>query len=311
MTTLSRRRAMQFGMTGFASLMVRDLPLWGATARPVVAKEPWARIDELAQGVWAVVSTPLETNDWTTGGNGALVAGKKRLLAIDAYVKSEGASWVAQQAGKLAGRVPTDVLITHFHGDHCGGLTGFAQESAPRIWMTEVTRDLILEDDGSDEKKALVRGASILDPREPTDLDLGERSVRVVPRIGHTPSDVTVEIEDPSLVIAGDLVWNSFFPNYRDTIPSRFAESLRALRRDRKTTYVSGHGEPADGAVVDVLVGVIEDLGEAAQKAHAAGQSTQEAAAGYELPEQAKSWVMFSDTYVEVAMTAWYRELDA
>ncbi len=309
MTTLSRRRAMQFGLTGLTSLMIRNLPLWSESGRSIVARESWARIDELAQGVWAVVSTPLETNDWTTGGNGALVAGKKRVLAVDAYVKPEGASWVAKMARELVGQAPTDVLVTHFHADHCGGLAGFATDAAPRIWMTEVTRDLILEDDGSDDKKALARGASILDESESTTIDLGGLEVRAVPRAGHTPSDVTLELDEPSIVVAGDLVWNAFFPNYRDTIPSRFSKSLGALRRKRATTYVSGHGELAGGAIVDSLLDVIDDLGEAAQRAHAAGLPVAAAASAYELPESARSWVMFRETYIEVAMTAWYREL--
>jgi len=39
----------------------------------VVVREPWARIEEVADGIWAVISTPLE--DRTTICNGGIIRG--------------------------------------------------------------------------------------------------------------------------------------------------------------------------------------------------------------------------------------------
>ena len=45
------------------------------------------------------------------------------------------------------------------------------------------------------------------------------------------PSDVSIEVDDPSLVFCGNLVWNGIFPNYVDAAPSALTPSVKALRR--------------------------------------------------------------------------------
>ena len=40
--------------------------------------------------------------------------------------------------------------------------------------------------------------------------------------------DVTIELEDPSVVFYGDLLWNRMFPNYRDTMPTAFADRAKS-----------------------------------------------------------------------------------
>ncbi len=314
--SISRRQLLRFGIqlglgaaAGGGLLSSRVL---GGTA---VAREPWATLEELTEGVWAVVSTPLENDDWTTGCNGGLIAGKERVLAIESYLRPAGARWLARQAEAVTGRPPTDVLITHFHADHANGLEGYDSEQTPRVWATRTTLDLIGVEDSqrdtppSERRSALLAGASLIEDGVIMALDLGGRTVTVHPRRGHTPSDVTVEIEDPSLVFCGDLVWNSLFPNYRDTLPSEFSRSIRALRRERATTYVSGHGPLATGPDVDRLLILVDSLAEAAHQGHEKGIPVPEAAAGYRLPADVSDWLLFNPKYFEVAFKAWYREL--
>ena len=56
-------------------------------------------------------------------------------------------------------------------------------------------------------------------------------TVRVVPRAGHTDSDVSLELDDPSIVFCGDLFWNAMFPNFVDAVPTKLSASVHALRR--------------------------------------------------------------------------------
>ena len=60
-------------------------PSWGVESPKIVAQEAWARIEQLTEGVWAVVSTPLANNDWTTLSNGGIIAGSDRVVAVEAY----------------------------------------------------------------------------------------------------------------------------------------------------------------------------------------------------------------------------------
>ncbi len=286
----------------------------------VVAEEPFGRIEQLAEGVWAVVSTPLEHRDMTTLCNGGLVAGKERVLAIETFAGVAGARWVGGKARELAGRWPTDVVISHHHGDHANGLLGFAADAGarPRLWISQKTRELILGAAGgaadTDEGAAMkewLEAATVIDPASPTELDLGGKKVSLRVRSGHTPSDVTVEVAGASVAFSGDLVWNQMFPNYVDAIPTRFAASVRELTRVDATTWVPGHGPLATASDVVQFAGLIDSVEVAARSGIERGIAAAAAAVEYRLPAAFAAWTLFNPRYFETAISAWYRELGA
>lgn len=290
--------------------------------RKVLFEEPWGNITELGDRVWGVVSTPLASNDWKTLSCGGVIAGDERVVAVEAFMRDEGAAWVAERAVDLTGRRPTDVIITHYHGDHVGGLAGYAAgDDRPTVWMTRATLDLVLEDEASREaaspetgdpvRTAMLEEVAILDADQPTELELGGRSAVIHPRSGHTASDVSVELGEPDVVFCGDLLWQAIFPNYRDTRPAELSRSARAIRRDAGTTYVAGHGPLATDADYQVFVDVIDAIEAAARGAVEKGVPLTEAALAFRLPEAAADWHLFRENYFEIALGAWYRELGA
>lgn len=282
----------------------------------VVAKEPWGRIERLHDGVWAIVSTPLDARDFTTVCNGGIIAGSERVLVVESFASAKGAGWVVRQARELTGRPPTDVIITHYHGDHANGVSGFQDGGeAPKIWTTPTTRELLApsgQNDGrGDEgvRASLIAGAEALDEASSTTIDLGGRKVHLHPRAGHTASDVTIELEDPSVVFYGDLLWNRMFPNYRDTTPTVFADSIRAAMRERETVYVPGHGPLAVAEDVERLLAALGEIEVVGRESWKEEMSPTEAARGFRLSESLGEWTLFSDNYFEVAISAWHREL--
>jgi glyoxylase-like metal-dependent hydrolase (beta-lactamase superfamily II) len=319
LTALSRRRFLTLSSTLGAGLLAGPFVPSRLAAEPkILANEAWGHFTELAEGVWGVLSTPVESSDWRTGSNGGVVAGSERVLAIEGFLRPEGASWVAETAANLAGRRPTDLLVTHHHGDHSGGLQGYAEGAdRPRVWMTKTTRDILVESDkGGDGEPDPVRremldGASLLPEDQVTELDLGGRTVTLHPRFGHTESDVSAEIADPSIVFFGDLLWNGFFPNYVHTSPTPFAASVRAARRERATTYVPGHGTLADNAAVGRMLGLLDSIEQAARSAIEKGVTAAEAAKTYSLPGDVANWTLFNPGYIERAITSWYKEQGA
>jgi glyoxylase-like metal-dependent hydrolase (beta-lactamase superfamily II) len=287
---------------------------WARTpVGPVVAREPFGNLEQVADGIWALISTPL-TGDRTTLANGGIIAGTSGVLAIEGFYQPAGATWLAGKARELAGRWPTHVVLTHYHADHADGVAGYDVEGEhPTIHATETTRsDVLTRNTPTDDARtAALSDVTRIDEATPATLDLGGKVVRVVPRLGHTNSDVSLELDDPSVVFCGDLFWNAMFPNYVDAIPSKLAAAVRAIRRDRETIYVPGHGAVGRVADYDRYTAMIDTVEHAARAAHDKGQPAAEAAAAFTLPDSLGEWMLFNKAFFERAFTAWYRELDS
>jgi glyoxylase-like metal-dependent hydrolase (beta-lactamase superfamily II) len=276
----------------------------------VLAVEPFGRLEEVGSGVWALVSTPL-AGDMTTVANGGIVAGRSGVLVIEGLMTAAGARWLGEQARALTGRWPTHAVCTHYHSDHVNGLSGYAGDAGHvRLHLTAASRDLAVRNTPADAIRASALATAILlDPTAPTTLDLGARQVRVVPRVGHTASDVSIELDDPAVTFCGDLVWNAMFPNYVDARPSALAASVRALRRPGPVRYVPGHG-PVAGT--DDVARYLEMLGEvevAARAAVSRGVASADAAATFRFSPGLGEWAMFSPAFLPRAFEAWRREL--
>ncbi len=318
------RRALLGGSVGCAGHVLTTLTTASASERGrfaaaqrgvVVVEESFGRLERLADGVWALVSTPLQAR--ATLSNGGIVAGSEGVLLIEGFASVEGAQWMAAQAYQLTGRRPTHVVLTHYHGDHSGGLAGYRNDGdLPLVLHTPTTRELLeaslqQRDTGGAESPlaTLAEEAMIADAGEPLQVDLGGRVVSIAAREGHTPSDLTVRVDDPRVVFCGDLVWNGMFPNYVDAIPTRLRAACADLLSDERAVYVPGHGSLADHAEIRSFLDLIDDVGQAARRSFEAGASPSEGAADYEVPQSLGEWFMFSPRYYEVAFTAWHREL--
>jgi glyoxylase-like metal-dependent hydrolase (beta-lactamase superfamily II) len=285
--------------------------LWAQTPLgAVVAREPFGRLERIADGIWALISTPLE-GDRTTLCNGGIVQGRAGVLAIEGFMQPQGAQWLATKARELTGRWPTHVMLSHYHADHANGVAGYrAGEPMPVIRCTETTRDLVLaKNQPADEARAdVLRGATLVKPADES-IDLGGRTVRILQHQGHTASDIAFEVEDPSVVFCGDLVWNHMFPNYVDAMPGRLNRSVKALQRREGTVYVPGHGALADARDFGNYVAMLLEVENAARQAHTKGQSAEDAAATFALPAALGEWTLFNKTFYERSFAASYREL--
>ena len=279
----------------------------------VVAREPFGTLEKIADGVWALVSTPFG-GDRTTLCNGGLVAGRNGVLAIEGFFQPAGAAWLATKAKELTGRWPTHVVLTHYHADHANGIAGYLAPSAhPLLRATAVTRDTAVARNVTPPDPSRVAALADVVPLPadaPSTLDLGGRVVRLVPRDGHTASDVSLELDDPGVVFAGDLLWNGIFPNYVDAVPSRLAASVRALRRARETVYVPGHGPIATAADYDRYEAMLAEVEQGARAARAKGLSAAEGGKAFTLSPALGTWTMFNPVFFERAFGAWYRELE-
>lgn len=279
------------------------------SSRAIVAAEPWGRLERIAEGVWAMVSTPL-TGDRTTLCNGGLIAGRDGVLMVEAFGTDAGAKWMAEQARALTGKAPTHVVVTHYHSDHTAGIRAAREAGATRLHATAVTRDLTsTRNQGA--AVDLLKEALVVDPAASTSIDLGGRRVRLAPHDGHTPSDLSVRVEDVPVLFTGDLVWNGMFPNFVDAIPSKLSRSVRALRATDAATFVPGHGTVATAAEIDRFIALLDSVEAAARDAHARGLTAEAAGTAYRIPVSLGEWTLFNPRYFERAIGAWMKELAA
>lgn len=298
------------GLAAASPLAVRQA--FGQTAeRKIVAKESWGRLEEVADGIWALVSTPFETRDFTTVSNGGIIAGKDKVLVIEALNQPKGAKWLAEQAQDLTGRWPTDVVVTHYHSDHSAGSSGYQlEDSETRLWLTTETKTRIEEQNASrNNAPPVLSPVRSIDSTTPMELDLGDRSIRLSSCIGHTSSDVIVEVTDPNVIFCGDLFFNRLVPNYMDAKPNKLKQSVASLERESETLYVPGHGSlasPTDLKIYQDFLAMIED---AVTASHKKGDDAQAAAASFKLPEPYTDWYIFSPQVIPRAFASWYREL--
>ncbi|HEX9691610.1 MAG TPA: MBL fold metallo-hydrolase [Gemmatimonadales bacterium] len=312
----SRRRFIETSATCASHLamvgMVARRRGWAwRQAGSVVASEAFGVLQRVAEGVWALVSTPFE-GDRTTLANGGIIAGREAVLAIEGFYQPAGARWLAERAVELTGRRPTVVLLTHYHSDHVNGVAGYHDVPAhPAVRTTAVTRAAVLDRNTPPDaaRDAALTDARLLPPDTSTTLDLGDRHVTVTPFAGHTDSDLIVELEDPNVVFCGDLYWNAIFPNYVDAKPAQLAASVAALKRARETQYVPGHGGVSGADGLASYVSVLEAVEDAARRAHGAGLTAEEARERFALPASLGAWTLFSPAFFPRAFNAWYREL--
>ena len=284
---------------------------WALPQGRVVGREPFGSLERVADGVWALISTPL-SGDRTTLSNGGIIAGRTGVLAIEGFNQPQGAQWLATKSRELTGRWPTHVVLTHYHSDHANGVAGYrAGGEKPVVLTTAATRSLILERNtpADASRTDALADVSIITATSSTEIDLGGRTVRIIPRGGHTPSDCSLQLDEPSIVFCGDLMWNGMFPNYVDAVPSELSRSVKALRGSRATTYIPGHGAVATQPDFARYESMLAEIESAARLARGRGQTASEAGAAYALPASLGEWVLFNKVFFERAFAAWYKEL--
>lgn len=286
-----------------------------------VGTEPFARVDKIADGVWAVISDATKGNAQTVS-NAGIIAGKNATLVVEGTNSAEGGAWIAGLAKELTGRAPDYVVLTHHHPDHSNGACAACAAAQTKLVSLSATRKLLLERQpvadlpaaGADGfaslgTKVLVPDTVIPDGSGAVSLDLGGRTVRLVPRIGHTPGDLTVELDDPRVVWTGDLCFNGLFPFYGDAIPSKLGETTSKLLTEKGALFVPGHGSLAKAEDLAPYLALLEHVGEAAKAAHAAGTPAEKAWETYEIPESLGEWKKFRPDVYRFAFEAWEREL--
>ncbi len=323
----SRRNLLKgaLGCGGFVALslsMMENSHLFAQeTSGKTVIKKPFARIERMAPGVWAIIATP-------TGGpqvlsNSGIIQGKNGVLVIDACMTVEGSHFIANAAKELTGSFPTHVALTHFHIDHSSGLIGYVHYNPQvKIISTLKTQELLANfqlqsfenkepEQGliSQQYHSILPNHILTNPNQPFEVDLGGKIVRLVPRVGHTASDLTIEIDSPRLTWGGDLILNGLFPYYADALPSQLEKTCNSFLRDPHVTYVPGHGAITNAKGLSPYLELLSHIRVTSEEAFAKGIPASQLWKEYKVPKKLGNWEKFRPDFFKFAFDAWEIEL--
>lgn len=243
----SRRALLKLGAAAVAYPL---LPIFFTEAAPLTyTLQP----QKIADGAWTIAGV----NEAITFENGGAIANitildsSEGAIVVDTGPSRRYGEALAGLARTLTGKDIARVYITHFHPDHAFGNQGFdvAKIAAPQGVISG------LKELGAGFSDAMyyiardwMRGTEIILPdriaSEGTE-DIGNRRLRLIPRAGHTPSDLAIYEENSALLIAGDLAFLDRAPTTPHANLATWRATIKELEQIPSSRLVPGHG-PAE-----------------------------------------------------------------
>lgn len=237
----------------------------------------------------------LEGVSGTVGGNVTVIVGDDGVIVVD--------NMFGEMYGKLTAAIAAItaqpvrfVVNTHFHRDHTGGNSNFAQDGAVVVAHENVKRVLA---SGSRSGLTCTPVPPVPEIALPTRTYQDTMTLRLAGRTAelrhhadtHTSGDTAIWLPDANILIAGDLAFFGRYPNidflFGGSIDGGIRgadELLRLARQD--TVIVPGHGPAGTTATLREYRAMLADARERVAKLKAAGKTEDEVVAARPTADQ-------------------------
>lgn len=278
--------------------------LLAACAQAEVSQQT-LKLENVGDGIYVHHGEHLDIDTGYQGDicNTSFVVGSKGVAVID----TGGSLKVGQQL-RAAIRKVTDkpilyVINTHVHPDHLYGNAAFIEDKPQFVGHAKLGAAMQLRKEAYDKLNASYLGADAkgnvqvlptLAVKEAMDLDLGDRSLRVVPyATAHTNTDISVLDSKTATLFTGDLLFIERTPVIEGDIKGLIA-AIDTLKTYPAKQVVPGHGPVAKDWVQALdneqryLNAVLTDVRAAIKKGESMEQTMATAAAG-----ERDKWVLF------------------
>jgi quinoprotein relay system zinc metallohydrolase 1 len=244
-----RRRVLRLAA---AAVALPLLPVFIAEAAPLAYTLEPIKLDD---GAWMIAGRQ-EAITFENGGaiaNITILDSSEGAIVVDTGPSRRYGEELAKIARDLTGKDVARVYLTHFHPDHVFGNQGFdaGKITAPEGVITG------LKDLGNSFSDAMyyiardwMRGTEVVLPSTAVIEgieDIGGRRLRLMPRAGHTSSDLAIYDEISGLLIAGDLAFLDRAPTTPHADIATWTTTLGELNSIDCNRLVPGHGPAETG----------------------------------------------------------------
>ena len=242
-------------MRQFSLLLVSLVLISCAQAqdKAAIASNNTFAIENVGNGIYVHHGKHLDIDDGYQGDicNISFVVGSKGVAVID----TGGSFKVGKQLRDAIKNVtPLPILYvinTHVHPDHIFGNAAFRQDKPAFVGHAKLGDAMQLRQEAYEKLNirylgADAKGSEIVKPtvlvKEPMDLDLGDRSLKVTPYPNaHTNTDISVIDSKTSTLFTGDLLFIERTPVIEGDIKGLIA-AIETLKTYPVKQVVPGHG---------------------------------------------------------------------
>lgn len=218
---------------------------------------------ELAESVWLVGSSDQTSPAFTSvyDCNQYLVWDGEHGFLVDVGTGLGGAAWLANLSAIADPAALTGALVTHYHGDHAGGVS-FATAHGLRAYVGDLTAAALRDGDETVTQLARARALGIypsdfaLQPvttvhpiEDFQSLHIGEFRVTAISAPGHCDGHFVfqTEIGQRSALFSGDVIFAGGAVSMQALPDCRlddYAETVIGLAELSIDQLFAGHGEP-------------------------------------------------------------------
>ena len=186
-------------------------------------------------------------------GNTGVVVGSEAAVVIDTG-PGRGHGVLIQKALRAVDAPRTATILTHGHWDHVLG-GGFGLTIYAHVETANFMREALPDMSRISGRQASEIATNLPWPTRTVSkrqsIDLGSRTLSLIPTPGHSPDSICVLVEDCGILFGGDTVVTCIPPVFRDGDSRQLEATLSALAQESGiSSIVPGHGGLVTGKEV-------------------------------------------------------------
>ena len=242
-------------MRQFSLLLVSLVLISCAQAqdKAAIASNNTFAIENVGNGIYVHHGVHLDIDDGYQGDicNASFIVGSKGVAVIDTGGSFKVGKQLREAISKITPLPVIYVINTHVHPDHIFGNAAFKQDKPAFVGHAKLGDAMQLRQEAYEKLNirylgADAKGSEIVIPtvlvKEPMDLDLGDRSLKVTPYPNaHTNTDISVIDSKTSTLFTGDLLFIERTPVVEGDIKGLIA-AIETLKTYPVKQVVPGHG---------------------------------------------------------------------